>query len=183
MLVWLVVFVQSLKSFQLFATPWTAARQALFCPQNSSGKNNEVSCCSSLQGIFPTQGLNPGLLHFRQNLYHLSHQENPSLAKGLSVLLIFSKNHLLVLLIFAISPSFISLISVLIFIISFLLLTLNFCRFFFFQLLQVQCCVSHSIVSNSLQPHGLQPARLFSPWDSPGKNTGLCCHFLLRVSS
>ena len=38
------------------------------------------------------------------------------------------------------------------------------------------CC---QIVSNSLQPHGLQYARLFCPWDSPGKNTGVGCHFLL----
>ena len=30
-----------------------------------------------LQGIFPTQGLNPGLLHYRWNLHHLSYQGNP----------------------------------------------------------------------------------------------------------
>ena len=33
--------------------------------------------------------------------------------------------------------------------------------------------VSHPVVSNSLWPHGLYPARLFCPWDSAGKNTGL----------
>ena len=44
----------------------------------------------------------------------------------------------------------------------------------------VVCCVfSHSVVSNSLQPHGLQPARLLCPWNFPGKNTGVGCHFLL----
>ena len=32
----------------------------------------------------------------------------------------------------------------------------------------------------SLWPHGLQPARLLCPWDSPGKNTGVGCHFLLQ---
>ena len=32
----------------------------------------------------------------------------------------------------------------------------------------------------TLQPHGLNPARLFCPWDSPGKNTGVDWHFLLR---
>ena len=32
-------------------------------------------------------------------------------------------------------------------------------------------CVSHSVVSASLQPHGLWPARLLHPWDFPGKNT------------
>ena len=31
----------------------------------------------------------------------------------------------------------------------------------------------------TLQPHGLQPARLLFPWDFPGKNTGVGCHFLL----
>ena len=29
-------------------------------------------------------------------------------------------------------------------------------------------------------PVGLQPARLLCPWDSPGKNSGVCCHFLLQ---
>ena len=32
-----------------------------------------------------------------------------------------------------------------------------------------------------LQPHGLQPARLLCPWDFPGKNAGVGCHFLLRA--
>ena len=35
-------------------------------------------------------------------------------------------------------------------------------------------------MSNSLQPHGLQSARLLRPWDSPGKNTGVGCHALLQ---
>ena len=35
-------------------------------------------------------------------------------------------------------------------------------------------------MSDSLQPHGLSPARLLSPWDSPGKSTGVGCHFLLQ---
>ena len=38
---------------------------------------------------------------------------------------------------------------------------------------------SHSIMYNSQWPHGLQPTRLPRPWDSPGKNTGVGCHFLL----
>ena len=47
---------------RLFATPWTAAHAAedrLLCPQNSPGKNTGVGCRALLQGIFPTQGLNP----------------------------------------------------------------------------------------------------------------------------
>ena len=35
-------------------------------------------------------------------------------------------------------------------------------------------------MSNSVQPHRLQPTRLPRPWDSPGKNTGVGCHFLLQ---
>ena len=35
-------------------------------------------------------------------------------------------------------------------------------------------------MSDSLRFHGLQPARLFCPWDSPGKNTGVGCHALLQ---
>ena len=37
-----------------------------------------------------------------------------------------------------------------------------------------------SVVSDSLQPHGLQPARLLCPWDFPGNSTGMDCHFLLQ---
>ena len=38
---------------------------------------------------------------------------------------------------------------------------------------------AYSVVSNSLQPFGLQPARLLCPWDFSGKNTGVGFHFLL----
>ena len=37
-----------------------------------------------------------------------------------------------------------------------------------------------SVVSNSLQSYGLQPARFLCLWDSPGKNTGVGCHALLQ---
>ena len=40
--------------------------------------------------------------------------------------------------------------------------------------------LSRSVVSNSLRPHGLMPTRLLCPWDFPGKNTGVGCHFLLQ---
>ena len=40
--------------------------------------------------------------------------------------------------------------------------------------------LSRSIMSDSLRPHVLQPTRLLCPWDSPGKNTGVGCHFLLQ---
>ena len=44
---------------------------------NSPVKNTGVGSHSFLQGIFPTQGSNPGLLHCRQIPYHLSHQGSP----------------------------------------------------------------------------------------------------------
>ena len=49
----------------------------LLCPWNSPGKNTGVGCHFLFQGIFPTQGLNPSLLHCRQTLYHVSHQGSP----------------------------------------------------------------------------------------------------------
>ena len=39
-----------------------------------------------------------------------------------------------------------------------------------------------SVVSDSVQPHRWQPNGLLCPWDSPGKNTGVGCHFLLQCT-
>ena len=41
-------------------------------------------------------------------------------------------------------------------------------------------CLVTSVVSDSLRPYGPWPARLLCPRDSPGKNTGVRCHFLLQ---
>ena len=49
----------------------------LYSPWNSPGQNTGVGSCSLLQGIFPTQELNPGLLHCRQIPHQLSHQGSP----------------------------------------------------------------------------------------------------------
>ena len=51
-------------------TPWTVAS----VHGDSSGKNTRVGCHALFQGIFPTQGSNPGLPHCRRILYCLSHQ-------------------------------------------------------------------------------------------------------------
>ena len=48
------------------------------CPWNSPGQNTGVGSLSLLQGIFPTQGSNPGLRHCRQILHQLSHKGSPS---------------------------------------------------------------------------------------------------------
>ena len=44
----------------------------------------------------------------------------------------------------------------------------------------VCCCCVASVVSYSVRPHRRKPTRLPRPWDSPGKNTGVGCHFLLQ---
>ena len=49
----------------------------LLCPWDFPGNSPGLDCHFPLQGIFPTQGLNPGLPHCRQTLYHLSHQGSP----------------------------------------------------------------------------------------------------------
>ena len=67
--------VKSLNRVRLFATPWTVAYQASLCPWDFPGNSTGVDCHFLLQRIFPTQGSNPGLLHCRQMLYGLSHQE------------------------------------------------------------------------------------------------------------
>ena len=52
--------------------------RGLYSPWKSPGQNTGVGSLSLLQGIFSTQGLNPGLLHCRQILYQLSYQGSPS---------------------------------------------------------------------------------------------------------
>jgi len=78
------VKVKSLSRIPLSATLWTVAHQ-LLRPWDFPGKNTGVGCHFLLQGIFLPQGLNLGLPHFRQTLYHLSHQ-------GMSLLFIVLYN-------------------------------------------------------------------------------------------
>ena len=73
------VMSDSLQSHELYPT-------RLLCPWDFPGKNTGVGCHALLQGIFPTQGSNLGLLDCRQTLYCLSHQG--SLCFSLSSILI-----------------------------------------------------------------------------------------------
>ena len=67
--------------------PWSEVKVAqsrptlwphgLHSPWNSPGQNTGVGSLSLLQGIFPTQGSNPGLLHCTRILYQLSHKGSP----------------------------------------------------------------------------------------------------------
>ena len=57
------------------------------------------------------------------------------------------------------------------------------CYEIFQVVLQSLCCCCGcvaSVVSNSVRPHKQQPTSLPHSWDSPGKNTGVGCHFLLQ---
>ena len=60
---------KSLSHVQPFVSP-----SGRYSPWNSPGQNTGVGSCSLLQGIFPTLGSSPGLLHCRQILCQLSHQ-------------------------------------------------------------------------------------------------------------
>ena len=64
---------------RLFVTPWTSA-------WNSPGQNTGVGSLSLLQGIFPTQGSNPGLPHCRWILYRMSHKGSPMQLKSVTKL-------------------------------------------------------------------------------------------------
>ena len=118
----------------------------LLHPRDFPSKNTGMGCHFLLQGIFPTQGSNPGLLHCRQTLYHLSHQWSPRKINN-------SSNK--------------------------------------YQFSSVQ--FSHSVVSDSLRPHGLQHASLPCASPNPGACLDSCpssqwshsnlCHPLLLLPS
>ena len=61
----------------------------LYNPWNSPGQNTRVGSLSIFQGIFPTQGLNPGLPHCRWILYQLSHKGSPPLKIGKKIFCFF----------------------------------------------------------------------------------------------
>ena len=66
---------KSLSCIQLFATPG-----------NSPGQNTGVGSLSLLQGIFPTQGSNSALQHYKWILYQLSHQASPRILEWVAFL-------------------------------------------------------------------------------------------------
>ena len=65
------------KSMKVKITSDSLRHHGLYSPWNSPGQNTGVRSLSLLQGIFPTQGWNPGLPHCGQILYQLSHKGSP----------------------------------------------------------------------------------------------------------
>ena len=66
--------VKSLSGARPFVTPWTVTCTKLLRPWDFQSKSTGVGCHFLLQGIFPTQGSNPGVSHCRQTLYRLSQE-------------------------------------------------------------------------------------------------------------
>jgi len=63
--------------------------QGLYSPRNSPGQNTGVGSLSLLQGIFPTQGSNPGFPHCKQIFYQLSHQGSPKISVKWYLIVVF----------------------------------------------------------------------------------------------
>ena len=72
------------KSENLWVVSNSLRPHVLYSPWNSPDYNTGVGSLSLLQGIFLTQGLNPGLGHCRQILYQLSHQGSPRILEWLA---------------------------------------------------------------------------------------------------
>ena len=80
---WLYVEDESESHLVVSNSLWS---HGLHSPWNSPGHNTRVGSLSLLQGIFPTQGSNPGLSHCRWILYQLSHQGSPVICWNSTIL-------------------------------------------------------------------------------------------------
>ena len=126
------------------------------------GKNIGVGCHFLLQEIFPTQGLNQGLPHCRKMLYCLCHQGSPRKSKED----MFLRSG---------SPSFLDTWPYT----RWLTLLRQYLHlesrhdFITYACMTWRVC---SVMSDSVT-QWMEPARLFCPWDFPGKSTGMGCRF------
>ena len=88
---WPSIVIQLLKQIEWVSEshsvmPNSLWPHGLYSLWNSPGQNTRVGSLSLLQGIFPTNGSNSGLLHYRQILYHLRHQGSPCLSTQQQIL-------------------------------------------------------------------------------------------------
>ena len=72
------------KSESRSVVSYSLQPQGLYSPWNSPGQNTGMGSLSLLQGIFPTQGSNPGLSHCGQILYQLSHKATPRILEWIA---------------------------------------------------------------------------------------------------
>ena len=157
-----------LSRVQFSAIPWLLPTR-LLCSWNSPGKNTVVGCRSHLQGIFPIQGLNLALLNCRQIFFTIWATREAHWGQGggkagnyRSSLKLQAEGTLKLFWCAGI-----------------------FMKQFLFRKTVTQWETLLLLLSRFSRvwlkrPHGLQPSRLLHPWDSPGKNTGVCCHFPLQ---
>ena len=124
---------------------------------DSPGKNTGMGCHALLQGIFPTQGLNPGLPHCRQILYHLSHWGSPRILEWVAYSLPRGN--------FLTQESNQGLLHWILYQLSYL-----GSPPFIFSSVQF----SRSVMSDSLRPHELQHARPPCPSPTPGVHSDSC---------
>ena len=121
----------------------------LYSPWSSLSQYTRVGSLSFLQGIFPTEGLNPGLLHCRWILSQLNHKGSPRILEWVAYPFSSASSW----------PRNRTVVS-------------SIAGRFFYQLSYQRSPQSESegrsVVSNSLWLHGL-----YSPWNSPGQNTGV----------
>ena len=75
----MVVFSRYVVSNSCNPMDWSLLGSSVH--EDSPGKNTGVGCHFLLQGIFPTEGSNPGLLHCRLILYQLSYEGSPSVGR------------------------------------------------------------------------------------------------------
>ena len=141
-----------------------------FCPWDFPGKNTGMGCHTLLQGIFPTQELNPGVWHWRLILYSLSHQGSSG-----SINWFFSFLGSFLFLLLWMPGNFNRILLIL------------YCWWQNF-ILSLNCIVVYSAAAAKLlQLYPTLCDRMdcslpgFSVYgNSPGKNTGVSCHFLLQ---
>ena len=142
---------------------YSLQHHGLYSPWNSRGQNTGVSSCSLCWGIVPTQRSNPGLLHWRQSLYQLSHEGSWRILEWVAYP--FSSRSS-----WPRNWTGVSCIA----------------GGFFTNWAIREAMYSAATAAKSLQScptlrsHRRQPTRLPRPWDSPGKNTGVGCYFLLQ---
>ena len=159
--------VQSLGRFRLFATPWTIACQASLSITNSQSllklipielgmPSNHFILCRPL--LLPTSVFPSIRVFSNESVLHIRWPKywsfiSISLSNEYSGMISFRMDWLDLL---AVQGTLKSLL---------------------------QCIYKiASVLSNSLQPCGLHPARLLCPWDSPGNNTAVGCRFLLGLT-
>ena len=81
---WFICVILSSQSWPTLCDPMNCSSPGSSVHGDSPGKNTGMGCHDLLQGISPTQGSNPGLLHCRQTVYFLSHQRNPRILEWLA---------------------------------------------------------------------------------------------------